>query len=244
MHTIADNQRRWNEHRWDTQGEDWSDAWGGSTAQWHFCIYPRILQHLPAVTILEIATGYGRWTKFMVEQAKRYHGFDLLPQCAEHCLATYGSPERTFVANDGLHLTEVADQSVDFVFSMDSLVHVDWPTLKSYLAETLRVLNPGGRAFIHHSNAAAAPGFFELPELLQNWRAPDVSAEIVRGEVSRLGGGVRGQELINWGGSGDQLIDCFSTIQKMPCETTIVENPLFMRERASIRLVAGLYAPE
>ena len=244
MNTIAANQRLWGEHSWETAGEHWSRTWGGSKAQWQFCVRPRLSQHIPADTVLEIATGYGRWTKFMIHEARRYHGFDLIPKCADHCVATYGSPERTFVSNDGLHLSGVGDHSVDFVFSMDSLVHVDWPTLKSYLSETLRVLKPGGRAVLHHSNAAAAPGFDQLPDARKNWRGPDVSAEMVREEIARLGGGVSGQELINWGGSGELLIDCFSTIQTAPCETVIVENAQFMRERAAIQRVAKIYAPE
>jgi hypothetical protein len=44
--------------------------------------------------------------------------------------------------------------SVDFVFSFDSLVHADAPTLEAYLRELTRVLRPGGVAFLHHSNMA------------------------------------------------------------------------------------------
>lgn len=244
MNTIAANQRLWGDHSWETRGEHWSKGWGGSKAQWLFCVRPRLAQHLPANTIVEIATGYGRWTKFMIHEAQQYHGVDLIPKCASYCAETYGAPGRTFVSNDGLNLSGVADHSVDFVVSMDSLVHVDWPTLKSYLSETLRVLAPGGRAVIHHSNAAGAPGFAALPDAAKAWRAPDVSAEMVRDEISRLGGGVSGQELINWGPSGEQMIDCFSTIQTTPAETLIVENPLFRNEMRGIARVSRLYAPE
>jgi Methyltransferase domain len=46
----------------------------------------------------------------------------------------------------------VPDQSIDFVFSYDSLVHADTEVLSAYLSEVARVLTPTGAAFLHHSN--------------------------------------------------------------------------------------------
>ena len=49
----------------------------------------------------------------------------------------------------------VADRSVDFAFSFDSLVHADAEVLDAYAAELARTLAPDGVAFIHHSNLGA-----------------------------------------------------------------------------------------
>lgn len=49
----------------------------------------------------------------------------------------------------------VADSSVDFAFSFDSLVYVEAEVLKGYLTELARVLKPDGVAFLHHSNLGA-----------------------------------------------------------------------------------------
>src|SRR5262249_34368406 len=155
------------------EGEEWSRGWGGSFAQWHFCVRPRIARHLPTGGVVEIATGYGRWAKYLIDEAASYTGFDLIEKCSKFCLDLYGGPNRKFVSNDGLHLVGVEDKSVDFIFSFDSLVHVDWPTLASYLSEIIRTLKPTGAAFIHHSNAGAVPNFDTGPA----FRAHDVSAE-------------------------------------------------------------------
>jgi ubiquinone/menaquinone biosynthesis C-methylase UbiE len=191
---------------------------------------------LPCESIVEIATGHGRWTRFLAPRCKNFVGFDLVEKCTHYCEKMYFAPGRSFITNDGLHLTGVADHSVDFVFSMDSLVHVDWATLQSYLAETLRVLKPSASAMIHHSNAAAVEGFNELtPPSRKGFRASDCSAKLVREHVERLGGGVQSQEIVDWGQSGtDFLIDCFSTIVAHRAETKIVENPDFMKERGEI----------
>jgi hypothetical protein len=45
---------------WKEAGEEWSQPWGSSAAQWTGTIFPRIRQCLPAGTILEVAPGFGR----------------------------------------------------------------------------------------------------------------------------------------------------------------------------------------
>lgn len=243
MNTITKNQKLWSDFGWERKGEHWSDGWGNSRAQWLFAVYPRIARHLPAGSVVEIATGHGRWTQYLIEHAETYVGFDLVEKCAVYCEEHYGGNGRRFVANDGLHLTGVPDRSVDFVFSLDSLVHVDWPTLRSYLSEIMRVLTPGGTAHIHHSNAAAVKGFESLdPPKRKAFRAADVSAEVVREEIKRLGGGVTTQEIVDWGGSGpDALIDCFTTISAQPATPAVVENPNFMLDMRRIAKISGLY---
>src|SRR4030095_4890255 len=50
---------------WKEAGEEWSQPWGSSAAQWAGTIFPRIRECLPAGTILEIAHGFGRWTHYL-----------------------------------------------------------------------------------------------------------------------------------------------------------------------------------
>jgi hypothetical protein len=46
----------------------------------------------------------------------------------------------------------IAEESVDFVYSFDSLVHADAGVLEGYLSQFPRILSETGVAFIHHSN--------------------------------------------------------------------------------------------
>ena len=49
----------------------------------------------------------------------------------------------------------VDDESIDFAFSADSLVHADLDVIAAYLSELARTLRPNGVGFIHHSNLGA-----------------------------------------------------------------------------------------
>ena len=56
MPTVEQNLQLWNSiYGWTQQGEEWSSTWGGSEAQWHGAILPRIRAFIPTDTILEIA---------------------------------------------------------------------------------------------------------------------------------------------------------------------------------------------
>src|SRR5205085_5081421 len=52
-------------YEWKDAGEEWSEPWGTSAAQWSGAILPRIRDCLPTGTILEIAAGFGRWTHYL-----------------------------------------------------------------------------------------------------------------------------------------------------------------------------------
>lgn len=244
MNTLAHNQRIWKNYDWKEGGEEWSAGWGNSSAQWQFCVRPRIARFIPTNTILEIATGYGRWTRFLVDECYSFIGIDLVEQCTKYCAAQYQGERRRYISNDGLTLTGIGENEVSFVFSFDSFVHVDWLTLKSYLSEIVRVLLPGGHAFIHHSNASDIPDFAKMAGQKTGWRAPDVSARMVREELSRLGASVISQELIDWGASSPNLIDCFTVLSTgaVHNETVIVRNLDFMSNMRTISRVAPIYS--
>jgi hypothetical protein len=151
--------------------------------------------------------------------------------------------------NDGTSLAMVTDDSVDFVFSVDSLVHVDPPVIDAYVEQLARKLRVGGHAFIHHSNLGAywwltALNRRPLRRFLggmyqrmidDNLRDPAMSASHLRSACSRVGLHCVRQELINWYNT-ESLIDCFSLIERpasaQPYATVCVKNPDFMREAA------------
>ena len=72
----------WNKVVWDTTygwhdgGEEWSTAWGGSEAQWYGSIFPRLHRFFPPRRILEIAPGFGRWTKFLIPVCDEFVGIE------------------------------------------------------------------------------------------------------------------------------------------------------------------------
>src|SRR5437899_8768206 len=58
-----------------------------------------------------------------------------------------------FHVNVGKSLDIISDESIDFAFSFDSLVHADGEVIGTYLRQLARKLKPRGAGFIHHSNA-------------------------------------------------------------------------------------------
>lgn len=256
MPTLRKNVSKWGtDSNWTDAGNEWSVAWGGADRQWHGCILPRILPYLPAHTILEIAPGFGRWTHFLRNHCQKLIAVDLNPNCIDQCRRRFeGDPSMSFYVNNGRSLAMAGDASVDFIFSFDSLVHVEADVIDAYLAEFARVLTPRGVAFIHHSNFAdclAGPIATRLTHIPivrhllwrarafgvnpnYHWRAESVSGRIVRELCQKHNLYCLRQEMVNWG--GDVLNDCFSTISRSPIRASeIVENSDFMLEAEKIK---------
>jgi SAM-dependent methyltransferase len=246
MPSLEQNKEAWSrEKKWSAQGEEWSEAWGGSLYQWIGGIYPRIHRFIPCETIVEIAPGYGRWTQYLLQYSKRLLAFDLAERCTEFCRERFSQFDHcSFSVNDGRSLPSVADATVDFVFSFDSLVHCELDVIKEYLAEISRVLKPEGIAFMHHSNLKAFPKHSDkAPNKFTHWRAGSVSAEEVALAGTNCGLVATRQECVNWGCK--ITIDCFSTFSKSGShraeKLVRISNPDFMREVQLIKRRAQLY---
>ena len=128
--------------------------WGGSSAQWLGMVLPRIGRFVPTGTILEIAPGFGRWTSFLRGYCERLIVVDLSEKCIRACQERFADDRHiTYHVNDGSSLNMVESGSIDFVFSLDSLVHAEADVVERYVPEFARVLSSRGAGFIHHSNA-------------------------------------------------------------------------------------------
>jgi SAM-dependent methyltransferase len=242
------------DYEWIAAGEEWSEPWGGSAAQWFGSILPRIQAALPAETILEIGSGFGRWSHFLRQHCRRLHLVDPDAQCMEACRRRFGSDvEVSFHLNEGDSLKMIPDESIDFIFSFDSLVHVRPRTIEAYLGHFPAKLKTNGLAFIHHSNlgefasslsrrARALAGKGKAPGA-DHQRDPEMTAALFRESCDRHRLKVVCQELVNW--RGRRLIDCFSTIARHDSKWQSGPRPYrnsdFMREAELIRRLAKHY---
>jgi SAM-dependent methyltransferase len=237
---------------WKKAGEEWSEPWGSSPAQWAGTIFPRIRDCLPTGTILEIAPGFGRWTHYLKDYCNEFWAVDKSSECIEACRQRFASESHVHCClNDGRSLSMIPDASIDFVFSFDSFVHPNRDVIEAYLRELGAKLKPGAKGFIHHSNFGqyANTPRERLPEVLAkplikakilDWahhRNPGMSAELFRTLCEQHGLHCISQELVNW--RGRRLIDCLSLFVRSDStpqnSTRIVRNPNFMREAARIR---------
>src|SRR5438128_11612872 len=138
---------------WKDAGEEWSQPWGSSAAQWSGAILPRIRDCLPVETILEIAPGFGRWTHYLKDYCRKLWIVDPAVECIDACRRRFAADSRVeCYVNDGRSLAMLPDDSVDFVFTFDSLVHLEREIVEAYLSELRKKLKVGGKGFIHHSN--------------------------------------------------------------------------------------------
>jgi SAM-dependent methyltransferase len=262
MPTIERNLRLWDEeHDWPLAGDEWSSSWGGADAQWYGCILPRISTFIPAAHILEIAPGYGRWTQFLQAYATSLTLVDLAPTCIAACRSRFRDLEHLrYHVNDGRSLDMIDDESLDFVFSFDSLVHADSDTMRSYCFQIARKLRAGGTGFLHHSNLGAhkswllakravvtlCRGYSGLGNLLIHdcSRAPQMTASLMAQFCQDAGLTCTAQEVIPWELSR-RPIDCFTAFKKekapVPRVRQVFVNHRFMEEAANTKTLALLY---
>ncbi len=208
MPDISWNVSTWNNnYDWSGQGEEWSACWGSSFSQWLTTIYPRIACFFPAKAILEIAPGFGRWTRFLIQGSNIYRGIDISEKCIDACKARFQTAKHAkFVVNDGKSLSSVSDIHYNFIFSFDSLVHVEMDVLEEYIGQIIGLLAANGVAFLHHSNIGMyADGAVHN----QHARATNVTANAVEKAIIEKGGHLITQEIITWG-ENYVLNDCFS----------------------------------
>src|SRR5690349_2445643 len=251
MPTIEENRLTWGEtYDWSHAGEEWSAAWGGVQMQWYGSILPRISAFVPADTILEIAPGYGRWTAFLKDLCNRLIVVDLSERCIENCRQRFKNYSHiSYFVNNGESLEMVADGSIDFIFSFDSLVHAEETVLQAYVAEFTKKLRPNGAAFVHHSNlgeyihltkreskVSRLPMLFKFLKTLgicddvHQWRARSMTAAKMERFANQHSLQCISQELVTWD-SRFALIDCFSTLvplgSKWARQNRILRNPGF-----------------
>jgi hypothetical protein len=265
MATIDENRAIWNaEYDWTRQGEEWSEPWGGSEAQWRWTLLPRISAFLPASTILEIAPGFGRWTQYLKDLCNHLSVVDMSARCIEACAQRFAADSHiSYYTNDGKSLAMIPDGSIDLAFSADSLVHAEADAIVAYLHGLARTLTADGVAFIHHSNLGAYGRYYSwttrIPRMSRrkyllvraglidpdHWRGLSVSASLFAKAAHDAGLQCIGQEVINWGTSR-RMIDCFSLVtrptSKWARPNTVVRNPNFMREARQVARTSRLYA--
>src|SRR2546423_11011633 len=103
-------------YHWKDAGEEWSEPWGTSEAQWSEAIFPRIRDCLPAKIILEIGAGFGRWSHFLKEHCEEIWLVDRVEECVQACRARFATDARVkCFLNDGRSLSILPDASIDFV---------------------------------------------------------------------------------------------------------------------------------
>ena len=244
MPTIQNNKETWDrQYDWKDGGDEWSLAWGGVSMQWYGVILPRIRDFLPSDTILEIAPGFGRWSNFLLEHSTNLILVDLAEKCIEACRQRFSKHSQIeYHVNNGRSLAMIEDESIDLIFSFDSLVHAEDDVISDYVKEFARILSKNGVAVIHHSNLGNYPDNTS-GEPLHN-RADSMTKEKFVEYANQSSLTCISQEVIAWG-TASLLIDCFSIVtrpgSRYARENRIVENLEFMNNASYLKFLSGNY---
>jgi SAM-dependent methyltransferase len=163
--------------------------------QWNYYIWPRI-KDADFSTVVDLACGHGRNTARLLPRAGRVIAVDINTECVEFVRARFAAePKVSVVQTDGTSLAGVSSGSATLVYCWDAMVHFESEVVEAYVREIARVLAPGGRGFIHHSNWTRGKGqdFQKQP----HWRN-FMSANLFAGYLGNNGLQIISQDIINW----------------------------------------------
>jgi ubiquinone/menaquinone biosynthesis C-methylase UbiE len=198
-------------------------VWDGSTyydnaEKWTWLFWSEDRPFLPffkqldLTNLLELACGHGRHSEFVLshfgDQVKSLVMMDILQSNIDYCLERIGDHDNvTIIRNSGIGFHPMMDESLTAVFCYDAMVHFNRGVVQSYLADTRRVLVPGGKALFHHSNYTLDPDtHFGLNPHTRAF----MSASLFRKYAEGAGLEVIDQKIMPWGKEAD--LDCLSLV--------------------------------
>jgi len=127
----------------------------GIEREWTEIIWP-VIQRFDFTTVLELAPGGGRNTARLAALATDLYAVDLNQPVIDRVQARFkeyqGRCRLHFATNDGSGLPMIRSNTITTIYSWDSVVHFDRRVIQNYVREFARVLAPGGKGFVHHSN--------------------------------------------------------------------------------------------
>lgn len=127
----------------------------------------------PETTVVEIGPGGGRWTRYMLD-AKQIYAIDYHQELLDELKSNIDSVRIVFLKNDGYNFPNVPNESVDFVFSFGTFVHLDMDIIDRYLQNMKPLLKPESNVVLHYSDktkplAKMNPSFSENdPDQMRN----------------------------------------------------------------------------
>lgn len=177
-------------------------------------IFYQHFSSLDATHIVEIACGHGRHLAMYREKTASVTLVDVNKENIDFCKQRFsGIAGIAYVINNGVDLRPIENNSKTAVFSYDSMVHFEVADIFSYLLDINRVLFPGGRALLHHSNYTGSPGrMWGSNPHARNFMSADLFAHC----AIKAGLDVVAQSLITWGDGKDRFhnLDCVTLCQK------------------------------
>lgn len=173
-------------------------------------VFYKMFMQLNLESVVELACGRGRHVPKYIKEAKEIVLVDILEKNISICQDRFKGDSRIcYYVNNGYDLNRLESDSYTAVFSYDAMVHFEMLDIFSYLKEIERILRPGGKALIHHSNNTEDYRItFSTGTNGRNY----MSAELFAHLGNRAGLEILDQQLIDWGGAKES--DCLTLLEK------------------------------
>jgi ubiquinone/menaquinone biosynthesis C-methylase UbiE len=198
-------------------GAHWVDSsYYDDAEKWTFLfwrddtIFNQYFEELSLGVVVELACGHGRHAEKIVDRVRSLILMDIHDKNLEVCQNRLsGSENVTFLKSSGYNFEPIAIGSISSIFCYDAMVHFSQDMIASYLIDTARVLESGGKALYHHSNYEAPAGrsYGQNPQARNHMTQP-LFAELAR----RAGLRITRSTVIDWGGVKD--LDCLTLLTK------------------------------
>jgi len=140
----------------DVYGLEWGDPESSEPLAYirrHFLVPYLAL----TATVLEIGPGGGRWTRYMLD-VKKLYVVDFYQELLDELKSNFRSPNLVFIKNNGNDFPGVTNESVDFIFSFGTFVHLDIEIIDRYLENIKPLLKPTSNVVIHYSDKTKPMG--------------------------------------------------------------------------------------
>jgi len=140
----------------DVYGLEWGDPESSEPLAYirrHFLV-PYLA---PTAAVLEIGPGGGRWTRYMLD-VKKLYVVDFYQELLDELKSNFRSPNLVFIKNNGNDFPGVTNESVDFIFSFGTFVHLDIEIIDKYLQNMKPLLKPTSNVVIHYADKTKPMG--------------------------------------------------------------------------------------
>lgn len=171
--------------------------------------FKKMFMQLDLENVIELACGRGRHVQQYIADAGNVVLVDILSKNIDFCKERFSDYDNiSYYQNNGYNLEELKDSVYTALFCYDAMVHFELLDIYKYLLDIYRVLVPGGKALLHHSNNDKDyKSAFNNAIGGRSFMNKDIFAYL----SYRAGFEILQQQVIDW---GEKDLDCITLIQK------------------------------
>lgn len=129
--------------------------------------------------VLEIGPGGGRWTKYLLN-CRHLYAVDYHDELLDELRKNYNYPHMAFIKNNGTDFPGIEANSIDYLFSFGTFVHLELHLIQSYLKNIRSIIKPKSPVVIQYGDKTKEMG-------MRNQTFPNNTPEIMRKMVTDSG---------------------------------------------------------